>query len=135
MAAYGGPLMELIRLPSVHRIFLRASVYEASPGARFARATGRRIKYDEFSFDGKTSAVSTRLCNLLRFFFSWKKSFLMKILICFIIIAQNINCGYTLEPPHGSNEYPQFMFQRKNKKKMYTPVHPGFTYKNEVRGV
>ena len=31
-------LMELIRLPSVHRIFLRASVYEASPGARFARA-------------------------------------------------------------------------------------------------
>ena len=28
------------------------------------------------------------------------------------IIAQNIDCGYTLEPPHGggSNEYPQFMF-------------------------
>ena len=44
MAAYGGPLMELIRLPSAHRIFFRASVYEASPGARFARATGRRIK-------------------------------------------------------------------------------------------
>ena len=43
MAAYGGPLMELIRLPSAHRIFFRASVYEASPGARFARATGRRI--------------------------------------------------------------------------------------------
>ena len=28
------------------------------------------------------------------------------------IIDQNINCGYSLEPPHqgGSNEYPQFMF-------------------------
>ena len=35
-------LMELFRLPSVRRIFLRASVYKASPGAGFARATGRR---------------------------------------------------------------------------------------------
>ena len=35
-------LMELFRLPSVRRIFLRASVYKASPGACFARATGRR---------------------------------------------------------------------------------------------
>ena len=34
-------LMELIRLPSVRRIFFRASVYKASPGACFARATGR----------------------------------------------------------------------------------------------
>ena len=30
----------------------------------------------------------------------------------FLIFAQNINCGYTLEPPRrgGSNEYPQSMF-------------------------
>ena len=43
--------MELFRLPSVHKIFLRASVYKASPGARFARATGRRITYYEiFAF-------------------------------------------------------------------------------------
>ena len=30
----------------------------------------------------------------------------------FHIFAQNIYCGYTLEPPHlgGSNEYPQYMF-------------------------
>ena len=29
-----------------------------------------------------------------------------------LIFAQNIDCGYTLEPPHqgGSNEYPQSMF-------------------------
>ena len=50
MAAYGGPLMELIRLPSAHRIFFRASVYEASPGARFARATGCRINNVERGF-------------------------------------------------------------------------------------
>ena len=33
----------------------------------------------------------------------------------FHIPAQNINCGYSLEPPHrgGSNEYPQPMFLAK----------------------
>ena len=37
----------------------------------------------------------------------------------FHIFAQNIDCGYTLEPPQGggSNEYPQSMFWSKNKKK------------------
>ena len=32
--------------------------------------------------------------------------------------AQNIDCGYTLEPPRRgvSNEYPQSMFWSKNKK-------------------
>ena len=36
----------------------------------------------------------------------------------FNIFAQNIHCGYTLEPPHrgGSNEYPQCMIWIKNKK-------------------
>ena len=34
----------------------------------------------------------------------------------FLIFAQNIGCGYTLEPPHrgGSNEYAQSMFWSKN---------------------
>ena len=33
----------------------------------------------------------------------------------FLIFAQNIDCGYTLEPPRwgGSNEYPQSMFEQK----------------------
>ena len=32
--------------------------------------------------------------------------------IIFLISAQNIDCGYSLEPPRrgGSNEYPQTMF-------------------------
>ena len=36
----------------------------------------------------------------------------------FLIFAQNIDCGYTLEPPRrgGSNEYPQSMFWSKNNK-------------------
>ena len=47
----------------------------------------------------------------------------------FPIFAQNIDCGYTLEPPcrGGSNEYPQFLFWGKNKKSRYNPVNPSFT--------
>ena len=36
----------------------------------------------------------------------------------FLFLLQNIDCGYSLEPPRrgGSNEYPQSMFWSKNKK-------------------
>ena len=37
----------------------------------------------------------------------------------FLIFAQNIGCGYTLEPP-------QPMFWSKNKKNRYTPVNLSF---------
>ena len=49
----------------------------------------------------------------------------------FHIFAQNIDCGYTLEPPRGgsSNEYPQSMFWiKKNKKTRYTPANPRFFF-------
>ena len=44
----------------------------------------------------------------------------LKFFDYFHIFAQNIYCGYALEPPNwgGSNEYPQFMFLSKNKKIM-----------------
>ena len=47
----------------------------------------------------------------------------------FHVSAQNIDCGYSLEPPRrgGSNEYPQSMFLSRNKKIIYTPVYPSFT--------
>ena len=40
------------------------------------------------------------------------------VCIIFLMSAQNIDCGYSLEPPHrgGSNEYPQSMFWAKNMK-------------------
>ena len=45
------------------------------------------------------------------------------------ISAQNIDFGYSLEPPRrgGSNVDPQSMFLNRNKKKMYTPVNRSFT--------
>ena len=48
----------------------------------------------------------------------------------FHISAQNIDCGYSLEPPHrgGSNEYPQSMFLSRNKKNNVHPCTPQFYY-------
>ena len=41
----------------------------------------------------------------------------------FPISAQNIDCGYSLEPRRGgSNEYPQSMFPSKNKEKKCKPL-------------
>ena len=56
-------------------------------------------------------------------------NFQMKFFDIFLIFAQNIDCGYTLEPPQrgGSNEYPQSMFWSKNMKNMYTRVNPTFS--------
>ena len=46
----------------------------------------------------------------------------------FHISAQNIDCGYSLEPPRrgGSNEYPQSFFLNRNKKNNVYPCKPQF---------
>ena len=38
----------------------------------------------------------------------------------FIVLHESICCGYSLEAPHrgASNEYPQYMFSWRNKKKI-----------------
>ena len=48
----------------------------------------------------------------------------------FLISAQNIECGYSLEPPRrgGSNEYPQSMFVSRNKKNNLYPCKHQFYY-------
>ena len=48
----------------------------------------------------------------------------------FHISAQNIEYGYSLEPPRrgGSNEYPQSMFLSRNKKNNVYPCKPQFYY-------
>ena len=55
--------------------------------------------------------------QLYRDFYSFKKNenFQQKKIDIFLIFAQNIDCGYTLEPPRrgGCNEY--------------TPAYPSFT--------
>ena len=56
--------------------------------------------------------------------------FQVKISDIFHISAQNIDCGYSLEPPRrgGSNEYPQSMFLIRNKKTNVYPCKPQFYY-------
>ena len=56
------------------------------------------------------------------------KIFRWKILIFFHIFVQNIDCGYSLEPPRrgGSNEYPQSMFLSRNKKNNVYSCKPQF---------
>ena len=48
----------------------------------------------------------------------------------FHISAQNIDCGYSLEPPRRgvSNEYPQYMFLSRNKKNNVYPCKSQFYY-------
>ena len=56
----------------------------------------------------------------------------------FLIFAQNIDFGYTLEAPRGggSNEYQQSIFWNKNKKNRYIPPYPSFAaYESGVQGV
>ena len=58
------------------------------------------------------------------------KIFRLKNFDIYHISAQNIDCGYSLEPPRrgGSNEYPQSMVLSRNKKNNVYPYKPQFYY-------
>ena len=62
------------------------------------------------------------------------ENFQKKNFAIFLILAQNRDCGYTLEPARrgGSNEYPQFMFWSKNKKIGIPLQTPVLLYKSGV---
>ena len=63
------------------------------------------------------------------------ENFQIKNFDIFHISAQNIDCGYSLEPPRRgcSNEYPQSMFLSRNKKNNVYPCKPQFSlYKSGV---
>ena len=66
--------------------------------------------------------------NILRILPPKNENFQMKNSSGFQISAQNINCGYLLEPPRrgGSNEYPQSMVLSRNKKINVYPFKPQF---------
>ena len=73
--------------------------------------------------------TKTRLFKYIENFTTKKWKFSDKNSDIFHISAQNIDCGYSLEPPRrgGSNEYPQSMFLAEIRKIVYTPVNPSFT--------
>ena len=73
-----------------------------------------------------------------KFHLQKNENFQIKNADIFHISVQNIDCGYSLEPPWrgGSNEYPQSMFLSRNKKNNVYPCKPQFYYiKVEFKGV
>ena len=74
--------------------------------------------------------TKTYLFNYMENFTTKKREKIDKNTDIFHISAQNIDCGYTLEPPHrgGSNEYSQSLFLSRNKKNNVYPCKPQFYY-------
>ena len=66
--------------------------------------------------------------NILKILPSKNENFQIKTSDIFHISAQNIDCGYSLEPPlrGGSNENPHSMFLSRNKKNNVYPCKPQF---------
>ena len=83
--------------------------------------------------------MKTRLFKYTENFTTKKnENFQTKNSVIFLISAQNIDCGYSLEPPQrgGSNKYPQSMFLSRNKKNNVYPCKPQFYYiKVRFKGV
>ena len=65
-----------------------------------------------------------------KFYHQKNENFRIKNSDIFHISAQNIDCGYSLEPPWlgDSNENPQSMFLSRNKKNNDYPCKPQFYY-------
>ena len=103
-----------------------------SPTIQTAIVRHRLLK--QILYDGtiSTPITKTRLFKYIENFTTKKGKFSdKKRSVIFHIPAQNIDCGYSLEPPHqgGSNEYPQSMFFRKKRKKNNVyPCKPQFYY-------
>ena len=66
--------------------------------------------------------------NVLKILQPKNENFPIKYSDIFHISPQNIDCGYSLEPPRrgGSNEYPQSMFLSRNMKNNVYPCKPQF---------
>ena len=72
--------------------------------------------------------------NIQKILLPKNENFQIKILIIFHISAQNIDCGYSLEPPQrGGSEYAQSMFLNRNKiNNVYTCKPQFYYYKSGV---
>ena len=79
--------------------------------------------------------IITKTCQynfdpLKSHFYVVKLGFTRVYIIFFLFLLKSIDCGYSLEPPHrgGSNEYPQSMFFKQNKKNNVYPCKPQLYY-------
>ena len=102
----------------------------------FTTAISKTVKSHNFTTDVSRAVLKffitkTRLFKYIEHFTTKKGKFSdKKNSDIFHISAQNIDFGYSLEPPRwgGSNEYPQSMFLSKNKKNYVYPCKHQFYY-------
>ena len=68
--------------------------------------------------------------NILKILPRKNENFQIKSSDIYHISGQNIDCGYSLEPPRGggSNEYPQSMFLSRSMKNIVYSCKPQFYY-------
>ena len=88
------------------------------------------VAYEETLQNGASHYENTPIQIYWNFYFQKTENLQIKISDIFHISAQNIDCGYSLEPPRrgGSNEYPQSMFLSRNKKNNVYLCKPQFYY-------
>ena len=103
-----------IRIVSVS-VMIRASCGMSQVISRAAPYQTRPLQKHAHAVYSHCFIMETCPCNKQRFLAFKIENFQLKIFDIFLIFAQNIDRGYTLEPPRqgGSNEYPQSMFWRK----------------------
>ena len=80
----------------------------------------------------KKDSLRKHACsNIQKILSSKNENFQINFFDILHISAQNIDCGYPLEPPRrgGFNKYPQPMFLSRNKKNNVYPFKPQFYYK------
>ena len=96
---------------------------------RFSLLFGFKLRFGVSHCTPQVPLRKHAYSNILKILPPKNENFQMKNSDIFHISAQNINCGYSLEPPRrgGSNEYPQSMFWAEIRKIIYTPVNPSFT--------
>ena len=119
-------LTALVNTRSNSQIFLLKKCKRKSYSLLFAKATHIYLQKLLTSFSAKILAYVPYLMikvltiplrkhaysNILKMSPPKKENYQIKNPDIFHTSAQNIDCGYSLEPPRrgGSNEYPQFMF-------------------------
>ena len=78
----------------------------------------------------KFNITKTRLFKYIENFTTKNGDVSDKNSIIFHISAQNIDCGYSLEPPRRDEAVltnPQSIFLAERRKILYTPINPSFT--------
>ena len=124
----------MLKILRVHAAFPSNSAYLNTRyiSTKVIRLSSESLLYIPIFFSRSQSLYTLRkhaFSNILKFH-QKTESFQTKKSDIFHISAENIDCGYSLEPPcrGGSNEYPLSMFLSRNTKNNVYLCNPQFYY-------